>query len=266
MIKKNKGSISFFQSEKLANHSEIIHFFSTRNTGVSKGVFESFNFGTHHGEEENMKTNLGLLANEFQLDVSKFVFPKQIHGEKICVVYESNYNEVFENTDALITNVPFIILTIKTADCAPILLYDPVRKAIGAVHSGWKGTARNIVGKTIVAMIQNFGSNPVTIIAAIGPCIGSKNYEVGNDVIQKIKSVVSDQKAIFNFENTQKGKAFLDLSRANIQLLTQAGIIEKNIDTSDLCTFSMKDDFFSARRDGNITGRMINGICINPIK
>jgi polyphenol oxidase len=263
MIKKTKGNISFYQSEKLTNHSEIIHFFSTRNMGVSKGVFESLNFGTHHGEEKNMKMNLSLLAKEFHLEALKFVIPKQTHGDRICLVNESNYSQVFENTDALITNIPSIILAVKTADCVPILLFDPVMKAIGAVHSGWKGTAQNIVGKTVAAMIQNFGSNPATIIAAIGPCIGSENYEVGEEVIQKTKLVLSDNKMIFNFENAISGKAFLDLTSANFQLIIQAGIAENNIETSHLCTFSMQDEFFSARRDGFVTGRMINGICIN---
>jgi polyphenol oxidase len=262
MIKKTKGNISFYQSEKLANHSEIIHFFSTRNMGVSKGVFESLNFGTHNGEGKNMKRNLGLLAKEFHLDTSKFVIPKQTHGDRICLVNESNYNQVFENTDALITNIPSLILAVKTADCVPILLFDPIIKAIGAVHSGWKGTAQNIVGKSITAMIQNFGSNPADIIVAIGPCIGSENYEVGDEVIQKIKLVLSDHKMIFNSENDISGKAHLDLTRANFQLIIQTGITENNIEISHLCTYSKKDEFFSARRDGNITGRMINGISI----
>jgi polyphenol oxidase len=263
MIKKTKGCISFYESEKLAAFSEIFHFFSTQNIGLSKGVFGSLNFGTHHGEEENMKQNLNLLANNLNLETEKFVIPKQTHGDKICVIDESNYRSVFENTDALITNVPSIILAIKTADCVPILLFDPVKKAIGAVHSGWKGTAQNIVGKTIAAMIYNFGSHPANIIAAIGPCIGSANYEVGNEVIQKIKSVIINDQIIFKNGKAQDGKAFFDLTLANVQLIIHAGIMKKNIETSGLCTFSMTEDFFSARRDGIVTGRMINGISIN---
>jgi polyphenol oxidase len=262
MIKETKGNITIYKSDKLAQHSEILHFFSTRNSGVSKGVFGSLNFGTHHGEKENMKQNLILLANNLNLESEKFVIPEQTHGDKIGVVDESNYSLVFENTDALITNVPSIILAIKTADCVPILLFDPINKAIGAVHSGWKGTAQNIVGKTIRAMIQNFSSDPVNMIAVIGPCIGSKKYEVGVDVIQKIKSAIFNDKSIPNHENTQGGKAFLDLTLANVQLIIKEGILDKNIETSDLCTFSRKEDFFSARRDGQITGRMINGISI----
>lgn len=262
MIKKTKGNISFFQSEKLVNHSEIVHFFSSRNSGVSNGVFESLNFGTRHGEEKNMKTNLLLLANSLDLDAAKFIIPKQTHGDKIVIVTETNSFDVFENTDALVTNIPSITLSVKTADCVPILLFDPVKKAIGAVHSGWRGTAQNIAGKTVKTMSQTFGSEPENIIVAIGPCIGSKNYEVGIEVLQKIKSVTSDHKRIFDSENIKTGKAFLDLTHANVQLCLQAGIKEKNIDTLELCTFTMKDDFFSARRDGHITGRMINGISI----
>lgn len=264
MIKKTKGNISFFQSEKLINHSEITHFFTTRNSGVSKGVFESLNFGTHHGEEENMKINLSLLADSLNIEAEMFVIPKQTHNDVIGIIDETNYLKVCENTDSLITNVPSIILAIKTADCVPILLFDPIKKVIGAVHSGWRGTTQNIVGKTIVEMVNVYGSDPSNIIAAIGPCIGSKNYEVGSEVIQKIKRVTSDHKAIINFDMPSNGKAFLDLTLANFNLLLNSGLKEKNIDTAYLCTFSMKDDFFSARRDGSITGRMINGISIIP--
>jgi len=262
MIKKTKGDVSFYVSKKLNNHNDITHFFSTRNKGVSKGVFESLNFGTHHGEGENMRTNLSCLADNLELELGKIVIPKQTHGDIIGIIDETNYSDIFENTDALITNVPSIIIAIKTADCVPILLFDPVKKAIGAVHSGWKGTVQNIVGKTIAKMAQTFGSNPANMIAAIGPCIGSKNYEVGDDVIQRVKSVTSDHSKIFNYENVQNGKALLDLTNVNVELIIQAGINEKNIDTSGQCTFTMKEDFYSARRDGNITGRMINGISI----
>jgi hypothetical protein len=193
-----------------------------------------------------------------------FVIPKQTHNDVIGIIDETNHSKVFENTDSLITNVPSIILAIKTADCVPILLFDHIKKVIGAVHSGWRGTAQNIVGKTIAEMVNVFGSDPSNIIAAIGPCIGSKNYEVGSEVIQKIKTVTSDHNAIFNFDKTSIGKAFLDLTLANFNLLLDSGLKEKNIDAANLCTFSMKDDFFSARRDGSITGRMINGISITP--
>jgi polyphenol oxidase len=262
MIKKTKGKISFFQSEKLADQAEVIHFFSTRNTGMSEGIFESLNFGTHHGEEENMKKNLILLSDALNLDSKKFVIPIQTHGDQIGIVDQLNCLSVFENTDALITNVPSIVLAIKTADCVPILLFDHVKKVIGAVHSGWKGTAQNIIGKTIEKMTSIFDSQPSDIIAAIGPCIGQRNYEVGIDVVQKIESIMSVQKPVFYYKNHETRKAFIDLALTNSQLLKQAGVLENKIETSGFCSFTMKNDFFSARRDGSITGRMINGISI----
>jgi YfiH family protein len=262
MIKRTKGKISFYQSEIFTNYYEVFHFFSTRNSGVSKGVFESLNFGTHHGEHENMKTNLWLIADAFELNSEKFVIPKQTHNDVVGIVDESNYTDAFENTDALITNVPSIILAIKTADCVPILLFDPEKKVIGAVHSGWRGTAKNIVGKTIAEMASVYGSNPSTILAAIGPCICQENYEVGIEVVEKIGQITSDQSSVLNFTKAAKGKALLDLTQANLQLLLKAGLTANNIETSELSTYTLNDDFFSARRDGNITGRMINGISI----
>jgi YfiH family protein len=263
MIKRTKGKISFYQSDIFTNYYEVFHFFSTRNSGVSKGVFESLNFGTHHGEHENMKTNLSLLTDAFELNAEKFVIPKQTHSDVIGIVDESNYTDAFENTDALITNIPSIILAIKTADCVPILLFDPEKKVIGAVHSGWRGTAQNIVGKTIAEMNSVYGSNPSNILAAIGPCISQMNYEVGYEVIEIIKQVTTNQEGLFTYNEVANEKAFLDLSMANFQFLMQAGLSENNIDISRMCTFQFKEDFFSARRDGNITGRMINCISIS---
>ncbi|HNW51247.1 MAG TPA: peptidoglycan editing factor PgeF [Prolixibacteraceae bacterium] len=262
MIKKTVEDITFFQSEKLASHSEIIHFFSTRNSGISKGAFHSLNFGTHHGEEDNMKANLSLLAKSLNIDSSTFIIPKQTHSDHIGIVDESNIFSVFEDTDALITNLPSVTIAIKTADCVPILLFDPEKKVIGAVHSGWKGTAQNIVGKTIEKMSATFNCKSPDILAVIGPCIGAKNYEVGNEVISRIKAVATDLTTIFDSENSQQGKAFFDLIQTNVQLLLQSGVYRTNIDTTNLCTYTLKSDFFSARRDGAITGRMINGITL----
>jgi len=260
MIKSTKEHITIYQSELLKNATNLVHFFSTRKGGISSGTFESLNFGTHHGEAEKMIQNLALLKHSLYLSNVHFVIPKQTHSDTIAFVDQSNYNGLFENTDALITNLPNIIICIKTADCVPILLFDQVKNVVGAVHSGWKGTAQNIVGKTIEKMNRFFGSNPSDILAIIGPCIGQEKYEVGNEVIDAIKPLLKNPEMSFFPVNNNSGKHLLNLNNVNYQLLVQAGIKEVNIDSPEICTYTNSNEFFSARRDGYKTGRMINGV------
>lgn len=262
MIKAIKEEITFCKSKKLNTVDGVTHFFSTRDGGVSTGIFRSLNFGTHHGEADNMAQNLEILRTALRAENIKFIIPKQTHSDIIAVIDHQTISDSLENTDAVITNLPQVMVCVKTADCVPILLVDPEKRVIGAVHAGWRGTAQNIVGKTIEKMRQVFGSNPLSLIAAIGPCIGPSNYEVGLEVIMAIESQLnSPEKAIEKKENTND-KFNLNLTEANFQLLTQAGLKGENIDLNYRCTYSNSQEFFSARRDGHKTGRMLNGIGI----
>jgi YfiH family protein len=262
MIKAIKEEITFCKSKKLNTVDGVTHFFSTRDGGVSTGVFRSLNFGTHHGEADNMAQNLEILRTALRAENIKFIIPKQTHSDIIAVIDHQTISDSLENTDAVITNLPQVMVCVKTADCVPILLVDPEKRVVGAVHAGWRGTAQNIVGKTIEKMRQVFGSNPLSLIAAIGPCIGPSNYEVGLEVIMAIESQLnSPEKAIEKKEHTNN-KFLLNLTEANFQLLTQAGLKGENIDLNYRCTYSNSQEFFSARRDGHKTGRMLNGIGI----
>jgi polyphenol oxidase len=262
MIKTTKDKIKVYQSEKISFFNGVTHFFSTREGGISQGAFRSLNFGTHFGEAENMIKNLELLNKSLRFTNARFIIPLQTHSDVVAMVDQSNYIDTFENTDALITNLPNLIICIKTADCIPILLFDPVKMIVGAVHAGWRGTGQNIVGKTIKKMEQVYDCVPSNLIAVIGPCISQQNYEVGREVVDNIKPLlISPEKAISNAKKTSD-KFCLNLKEANNQLIKQAGIDEENIDSLELCTYTSSDEFFSARRDGHRTGRMINGIGI----
>jgi len=262
MIKATKEEITFCKSKKLDTVYGVSHFFSTREGGVSTGIFRSLNFGTHHGEAENMVNNLEILRTALRAENERFIIPKQTHSDIIAVVDHYSIDDAFENTDAVITNLPGVMVCVKTADCVPILIVDPVKRVVGAVHAGWRGTAQNIPGKTIEKMWKVFGCNPLDIVAAIGPCISQTNYEVGSEVIQAIKSHLnSPEKAIDKKENAE-GKFHLNLTEANFQLLTQAGLKGENIDPLYRCTYANSQEFYSARRDGHKTGRMLNGIGI----
>lgn len=239
MAVSNTTDISFFYSEKLSGHVEIDHFFSSKQTGFN---------------------NLTEVASLIEVDSSRFVVPKQTHTDTIATITSENYKQIFYDTDALITNEKGLVLVAKTADCVPILLYNPATKAIAAVHSGWRGTSKNIVGKTIAKMELEYGSKAEDIIAAIGPCIGIKNYEVGPEVAEAFYNLLPMAEKAIKSTDGQKFK--LDLKEANFQLLLKAGVKPENIDISKHCTYNSPTHFFSARRDGAKTGRMINGIVL----
>jgi polyphenol oxidase len=262
MIKTIKENITVYQSENIESCNGVTHFFSTRKGGVSTGVFQSLNFGTHHGEIENMQQNLELFKQSMGFSNIRFVVPHQTHSDVVAVVNESNYEQDFFNTDALLTNLPDVMVCIKTADCVPILLFDPIKKVVGAVHSGWRGTAQNIIGKAIVIMNIEFGCLPADIYAIIGPCIGQAKYEIGEEVKIAIEPLLSRPENVLSAIDSKTGKSYLNLTEANHQLLELAGIKKEKIDSAGLCTFSLPDEFYSARRDGHVTGRMINGIAI----
>lgn len=228
-----------FYSTILSAHGEIGHFFSSKHAGFN---------------------NLSVAASIIEIESDRFVVPKQTHTDTIATITSENFTETFYDTDALITNEKRLLLVAKTADCVPILLFDPVMKAIAAVHSGWRGTAKNIVGKTISKMALEYGSLPENLMAAIGPCIGQHNYEVGPEEAEAFYNLLPQAKKFIVSIDGQKSK--LNLKEANRQLLLNAGLLTENIDVSEQCTFDNPNHFFSARRDGAKTGRMINGIVL----
>lgn len=262
MINDSSNSISVIRSEKLSKTAMVSHFFSTRKGGVSSGVFSSLNFGSQHGEASNMVRNIDLLSGEVGCKTSRFVIPKQTHSDVVAVVDAENVESIFDSTDALITKLPNVFICVKTADCVPILLFDPVLRVAAAIHSGWRGTAQNIVRKSIELMGAVFGCSSSDIIAAIGPCIGKMNYEVGREVVEAMSLVLDNPSESITARHGKNEKFCLDLVQANVQLLCQAGVNMDNIDYFSFCTFSEPELFYSARRDGSKTGRMLSGIMI----
>jgi YfiH family protein len=230
-----------FVSSLLSEHNGVIYF-----------------FGFKHDHEKEM------IGHNCQLAVSfrNLVLPQQTHGDTIGLVTCANVDSTFASTDALITNQSKVCIAIKTADCVPVLLYDPVQKAIAAIHSGWRSTVLNIVGKTIGQLEAHYGCKPQNIIAAIGPCIGKNHYEVGPDVAIQFETPDFLGKNILSYIQGSSGKAMLDLRKAILLQLIQKGVDNERIDVSDECTFENSQLFYSARRDGPTTGRMLNGIMI----
>ena len=252
-------NIHLLHFKNLSIYQNIIHFSTTRIGGKSQGILSSFNLGYTVNDNPKIVTeNLDSLANTFGISRKQLVSPKQTHSKNIGIV--KSENDIFPDTDALITNVPGICIFVRTADCVPILLFDPVKKAIAAIHSGWKGTIQEISKQTIELMQKEYGTNPNDLIAGIGPSIGPEVYEVGPEVIDQFNLKFGIDHIITPIENTNKG--LLNLWEVNKQILQNCGVPEHQIELSEKCTYSNPDLFYSARRDGVKTGRLATGIMI----
>jgi polyphenol oxidase len=173
---------------------------------------------------------------------------------EIDAVPESELKE----TDALITNQSGICICVQTADCVPVIIYDSAQQIISVVHSGWRGTVNKIVEKTVQKMIDNYGSNAKNMYAAIGPSIGPNAYEVGNEVVEMVKQNFTHSEKLLTMNNS--GKFHFNLWEANKQLLQASQVPSDNIEILGECSFELADKYFSARRDGIETGRMVTGI------
>ena len=190
----------------------------------------------------------------------------QVHGYKVGVVdREGMTREDFEGYDALVTNMP-VAIGVRTADCIPVLLHDPVNHAVAAIHAGWKGTVQKIVLYTISKMASEYHTKAEDLQAVIGPGISAKNFQVGEEVPQFFREVGFPFELIWSWDGcpvigSMQGGHHIDLKAANKWLLEQSGVRPENIQVCDVCTY---DDtrFFSARREGYECGRNINAICL----
>jgi len=255
----DKNNIRILQFGNLFNYKEITHFSTTRVGGNSSGKLKGFNLGYTVGDNpQNVTKNIETLEGALNLKRSKIVFPKQTHSANTGVVKSDS--DIFPDTDALITNTPGICIAVRTADCVPILLYDPVQKAIAAIHSGWKSTLQEISKHTVELMQKEYGTNPENIIAGIGPSIGPDIYEVGPEVIEQFQNKFSCDNYITPIKDSDKG--LLSLWEINHQILIDSGIPVEQIEIAEMCTFSNPDLFYSARRDGVKTGRLATGIIL----
>jgi len=250
------------KSKKLSKFKSIEHAFFNRLGGKSTGIFKSLNCGPGSSDKQkNIQKNLEVVGNKIKAKSKKIILLNQVHGIKFHYISKhSKFNNKFEG-DALVTDKRGTPIAVLTADCVPILIYDKNRKMIAAIHAGWKGAYKNIVKKVVKFMIKK-GCSSKNIIAAIGPCISSDNYQVREDLIKKF--IKKDKKNIIFFNKT-KNKNYFNLNKYIHFQLKSLDI--KKIDTIDKDTFNAKNNFFSARRsisrNENDYGRNISIIMIN---
>ena len=189
----------------------------------------------------------------------------QVHDKRIAIIDSPTLSrEDLEGYDAFVTSLEGVAIGVRTADCVPVLLYDPVKRVIAAVHSGWKETALHISIHTIALMKERFGCDPSTMKAVIGPAIGPRSFQVGEEVVEKFREEGFPMERIWTYEGEGNGTPMsgghhLDLFGANVFLLEKAGIRSGNIQVAGIDTFT-DTSFFSARREGVKCGRIINSI------
>jgi YfiH family protein len=278
-VLRKTGGLQVLQLAVFRKLPWLVHGFSTRTGGVSELNDEKvLDLSFMNGDQrENVEEN----RRRFQAAVGggelTLVPMKQIHSDVIRVFYEASGTVC--KGDASATNRPGILLGVQTADCVPILLVDPKKRAVAAIHAGWKGTLSRITEKTVGRMRLEFGSKPQDLLAAIGPSIGPCCYEVGAEFVAKFRAQFADAEHYFDEARTgeepnplqwlnmmppghqppPKG-VHLDLRRANRSQLLAAGLRAGNTFESNLCTGCRTDLFFSYRKEGAPSGRLMSVI------
>lgn len=252
-----------------ASHIPVPHGFSTRLGGVSAGIFTSMNLGHRRGDDpEKVRKNYELFCKATKTNVNRIVMANQVHGNFVKQVSSEDVKKdlldpaKFE-ADGLVTNTPGITLVVFSADCIPILLYDPVEKVVAALHAGWRGTAKSIGAQGVRAMME-YGSKPENIRAAIGPGIGPECFETDEDVPEAMeKELGSWTKAFFTpvkpggdagqtgggpgVDPGQSRRFRGDLKGINGGILGSAGVLPEHIRVSDECTCCQPEKYWSHR-------------------
>lgn len=232
--------------------------FTTRHGGLSRGPYSSFNLGFNTGDNpELVAENRRLLCRSIGIDEGQLHTTRQVHGDNVVVVKERNGagRRGAVEADAQITSVRGVALMCLVADCQAIYLYDPVHRAIGLVHAGWRGAVAGIAIKCLKKMNREFGTDPKDCLAALSPAAGPCCYEVGDEVVEAVRSAFPEKYQLLLVQ-VEKNRWKFDLWKTNALVLYEAGLRGENIISSSLCTICHQDLFFSYRGSRGVTGRM----------
>ena len=233
-------------------------FSSMRQGGYSSGRYGEFNINRYCGDsDEAIRKNREALCRLLDITDDRLLMPHQVHKAEIAVIGEQLDIDL-EGYDALMTNVEDVCIGVSTADCIPVLLYDPRQRAVCAVHAGWRGTVMRIVEQSIARMTEVYGTNPADLIAQIGPGIHLESFEVGDEVYQAFEDAGFDMNSI----SKKYEKWHIDLPECNRLQLISAGVPESQVSVSPVCTYMQADTYFSARRLGIESGRIFTGIIL----
>ncbi|MBR5381105.1 MAG: peptidoglycan editing factor PgeF [Oscillospiraceae bacterium] len=264
-IEKNVNGVVFTVSTLLRTP----HAFTTRLGGVSSGIFSSLDLAENRGDdEENVRENNRRVCAACGFDPDRIVFTRQVHGNVVRPVTGRDVHTLFTpvpyEADGLATAEPGLALTVFTADCVPILLFDERKNVAATVHAGWRGTAADIAGRGVALLAREYGSSPADIRAAIGTSIGFCCFETDADVPDALRAALGN--AAERFIRTRGSKYLVDLKGANRTLLMRAGVPAENVDVSGECTMCLPDRYWSHRYTHGERGSMAGFISVSHEK
>lgn len=251
---------------------QLVSGFSTRKEGVSQAPYAGLNCGLHVGDNvEAVIENRKKIAQFAGFPFHTWTCAEQVHGNQVKIVTKeemgsgrTSHEDTFKGIDGLLTDKKGVFLASFYADCVPVFFYAPKKNVIGIAHAGWKGTTSRIVEQMLHTLEKNWGVLPQDVFAAIGPSIHECCYEVNQVVMDKVYEVLGKdgEKVILK---TSDDKGMLNLQETNRILLEKAGVLPYNIELSHLCTGCRTDLFFSHRKEGGKTGRMIAFIGLKEV-
>lgn len=265
--------------EEAAGKIPVLTFPLIRETGVAEGVFttrlggvsgqekgqehlSSLNLSFTRGDRpENVRENFRRVADELGVTADRFVFTDQTHTDHVRVVTEADAGcgltreRTYQDIDALVTDVPGLVLSVFVADCVPVAVVDPVRRAIGLAHSGWRGTVAGITEKMIRCMTAQYGSDPKDLVCAIGPSICRDCYEISEDVAEQFSRAFAGHESEI-LTDKHNGHYQLDLWKANELVLRRAGVPAAHISVTGICTCCNKEVLFSHRGAHGMRGNL----------
>jgi YfiH family protein len=250
---ENGGDPVYYQFEQWAGGERLTHGVFTRLGGVSAAPWSSLNVGGTVGDDPAaVRENARRIYAALGLDGAGACTVWQVHSADVALAdAPAQGRRWLARADGMITRRRGLPLTMRYADCAPILLYDPVQHALGMAHAGWRGTVLGAGVSTLRALVETFGTRPQNVQAAIGPSIGPERYQVGEEVVAAVAQAFGDADGLIR--RAADGRATLDLWEANRRALARAGV--EQIEVAGLCTATRTDEFFSHRAEAGRTGR-----------
>ena len=277
----------------------VVAFSTTRHGGCSTGHtatesdtcpsenYASFNINRYCGDsQEHVAQNRKVLCRQLGISDDRLIMPHQMHDTRVAYIDErflslspDERKQTLEGIDALMTNVPGVCIGVSTADCIPLLLYDPHLRAVCAIHAGWRGTVARIAEKAVWTMAATYGSRPSDLVAQIGPGISLDSFEVGQEVYDAFAAAGFDMPTISKRYPINDGgserftlhsslftsKWHIDLPECNRRQLIASGLTADRITLCGICTYQQHDTFFSARRLGISSGRIFTGILLKTL-
>jgi hypothetical protein len=236
----------------------LSHAVTTREGGVSPAPFDSLNLAYHVGDDPaNVDANHARLGKALGYDPASLVHMRQVHGNGVFKVDETFDYTFVPECDATITDLANVPLMVMVADCIPLLLFDPLNRAIAAVHAGRSGVFKQVITATVNAMKNAYGTRAENLLASLGGSIGVCCYEVGEEVVREAESLG------FGYAlEKRKGRWYLDNSRIAKKELESCGVVPAHIETMEACTACLSDLLYSYRKEAQKTGRFAGGIML----